>query len=269
MLISILFWNRYNVTKFKKNRLTISETFFLLIIKPIKMKIKIIQVLLVVAIMVSGCSKSIEYTEGFKAETSGKYLFNQDDVIEVFYENNNLFLKWRGASKIEPVVLGENAFFMVDMYKKLRFVQHPETKARYLSVLQEDNEAKITYDYLKVPNDHRTPSMYLKEKNYEKALAGFLLIKDKDSTSDFINERDFNNLGYQAIRKEQYSDAIEVFKINVALHPTSDNVYNSLAYGYVLIKDSLNAYTNYKKALDLNNGNRRAQEFVKDFEAKK
>lgn len=233
------------------------------------MKTNFIQLLLVLAIMVSSCSKSIEYTQAFKDQTSGKYLFNQDDVIEVFYENNNLFLKWRGASKIEPVVLGENEFFMVDMYKKLRFVQHPETKARYLSIIQEDNENTITYDYLKVPQNYKTPSMYLKAKNYEKALAGFLLIKEKDSTSDFINERDFNSLGYKALRDEQYKDAIEIFKINVALHPTSANVYDSLGDGYVLIKDSLKAYTNYKKTLDLNNRNKRAQGFVNDYEAKK
>ena len=52
----------------------------------------------------------------------------------------------------------------------------------------------------------------------------------------------------------------------MALHPTSANVYDSLADGYVLIKDSLKAYTNYKKALDLNNSNRRAQEFVDAFD---
>ncbi len=233
------------------------------------MKTKFIQLLLVLAIIVSSCSKSIEYTQAFKDETSGKYLFNQDDVIEVFYENNNLFLKWRGASKIEPVVLGENEFFMVDMYKKLHFVQQPETKARYLSIIQDGNENAITYDYLKVPNDYKTPSMYLKAKNYEKALEGFLVIKEKDSTSDFINERDFNNRGYSFIRDKQYEDAIEIFKINVALHPTSDNVYDSLGDGYVFVKDSLKAYTNYKKALDLNNRNKRAQDFIKSFEAKK
>jgi tetratricopeptide (TPR) repeat protein len=233
------------------------------------MKTKFIQLLIVFAIVVTSCSKSIEYTQAFKDDTSGKYLFNQDDVIEVFYDNNNLFLKWRGASKIEPVVLAENEFFMVDMYRKLRFVQHTETKERYLSIIQEDNEDAITYDYLKVPNDYKTPSMYLKAKNYEKALAGFLLIKEKDSTSDFINERDFNNRGYNFIRDKQFEAAIEIFKINVALHPTSDNVYDSLADVYVLINDSLQAYTNYKKALDLNNGNRSAQDFVKGFEAKK
>ncbi len=230
------------------------------------MKTKISQLLVVLIISVSSCSKGIEYTQAFKDQTSGKYLFNQDDVIEVFYENNKLLLKWRGATKIEPVVLDENEFFMVDMYKKLRFVQHPETNERYLSIIQEDNKEVITYDYLKVPNDYKTPSMYLKSKNYEKALAGFLLIKEKDSTSDFINERSFNNQGYNFIRDKQYEDAIEIFRINVALHPTSANVYDSLADGYVLIKDSLKAYTNYKKALDLNNSNRRAQEFVDAFD---
>ena len=104
------------------------------------MKTKILRLLVVLIISVSSCSKSIEYTQAFKDKTSGKYLFNQDDVIEVFYENNKLFLKWRGATKIEPVVLDENEFFMVDMYKKLRFVVHPETKERYLSIMQEDNE---------------------------------------------------------------------------------------------------------------------------------
>jgi tetratricopeptide (TPR) repeat protein len=233
------------------------------------MKSKFIVGLLVLATAVWSCSKHIEFTHEFKDQTSGKYLFNQDDIIEVFYEDNNLFLKWRGASKIEPVVLGENEFFMVDMYKKLRFVQHPETKARYLSIIQEGNEESITYDYIKVPNDYKTPSMYLKEKSYDKALSGFLLIKEKDSTSNFINERDFNNLGYKAIRNKNYQDAIEIFKINVALHPTSDNVYDSLGDAYVLVNDSILAYENYKKALDLNNRNRGAQEFVDLYEKRK
>ncbi len=232
------------------------------------MKSKSLLIVLLFTTILYCCSNSVEYSEEFKKETSGKYLYNQDDVIEVFYENNKLFLKWRGAAKIEPVVLDENEFFMVDMYKKLRFVEHPETKERYLSIINEDNKDLVTYDYLKAPNDYKTPSMYLKEKNYDKALVGFLLIKEKDSTSDFINERDFNNRGYKFISDKQYKDAIEVFKINVALHPTSDNVYDSLAEGYVKIKDSLKAYTNYKKALDLNNRNRRAQEFVDAYDNK-
>jgi len=224
--------------------------------------------ILLLAIIVCSCSNSVEYSETFKQETSGKYLFNQDDVIKVYYENNTLLLKWR-EGLMTPVALDTNEFFVADMYKKLHFVQHPETKARYLSIMSEGDDAIITYDYLKVPNDYKTPSMYLKEKNYEKALAGFLLIKEKDSTSDFIHERDFNNLGYKAISDKQYKDAIEIFKINVALHATSDNVYDSLAEAYLLNGDSLNAHINFKKTLELNFGNKRAQNYIKAFENKK
>ena len=68
----------------------------------------------------------------------------------MYYLNNQLYLKWRGADDIAPVLLDENTFFVTDMYKKLRFTQHPETKEYYLSVIPEDENSPITYDYLKV-----------------------------------------------------------------------------------------------------------------------
>ncbi len=220
--------------------------------------------ILLLAIIVGSCSNSVEYSETFKKETSGKYLFNQDDVIKVYYENNTLLLKWR-EGLMTPVALDTNEFFVADMYKKLHFVQHPETKARYLSIMSEGDDAIITYDYLKVPDAYKTPSTYLKEGNYEKALAGFLDIKEKDSTSIFIAEREFNNMGYQHLRKNEYAAAIEVFKLNVALHPTSDNVYDSLAAAYVKSGDSLQAFTYYTKALELNTGNKRAKAYLEGY----
>lgn len=202
-------------------------------------------------------------------ETSGKYLYNQDDVIQVFYENENLFLKWRGADKIEPVIIDENTFFIVDLYQKLRFVKHPKTNKQYLSIVADDNGNKITYDYLKVTDSFKTPSMYLKSGNYEKALTGFLAIKKQDSTNSLINENEFNALGYELLRKEEYQNAIAVFDINVALYPESDNAYDSLADAYLRSGDSLQAFQNYKKALTFNNRNNRAKRFVKAYSENK
>jgi tetratricopeptide (TPR) repeat protein len=107
--------------------------------------------------------------------------------------------------------------------------------------------------------------MYLKDKEYDKALDGFLEIQKLDAESILIEEDDFNRLGYNLIREKVYEDAIEVFKINVALYPESDNVYDSLAHAYLLSGDSLNAYTNYSKALELNTGNPRAKKFIKVY----
>lgn len=228
------------------------------------MKLKTLLFGLILSLLVFNCSKHIEYTETFKKETAGNYLYNQDDLIEVYYENNTLFLNWRGG-KIEPVAIEQNEFFVADMYKKFRFVQHPETKKRYLSVIPEDDNGKITYDYLKVPEGYKTPSTHLKEGNYEEALAGYLEIKKQDSTSIFIKEWDFNSMGYKHIRKHEYEKAIGVLELNAALHPNSANVYDSLGEAYLLNRDSLQAYNNYKKALELYPGNKRARSYVDSY----
>ncbi|WP_055445325.1 tetratricopeptide repeat protein [Lacinutrix himadriensis] len=233
------------------------------------MKTKIVIFSFFLAIITISCSKNVKYTPEFIKETSGKYLYNQDDVIEVFYENNKLFLKWRGADKIEPVIIDENTFFIVDLYKKLRFVKHLETNKQYLSIVAEDNESNITYDYLKVTDTFKTPSMYLKNGDYKNALAGFLEIKKQDSTSVLINEREFNTLGYALLRDEEYQNAIDVFQMNVALNPESDNAYDSLADAYLRSGDSLQAFNNYKKALTFNNRNKTANRFVKAYSEKK
>ena len=231
------------------------------------MTLKPIFSVLIVFLIVSNCSSNVDYSETFKKETAGNYIYNPDEVIEVYYENNTLYLNWKGG-KIEPVALDTNEFFVADMYTKFRFVQHPETKKRYLSAISEDDENLITYDYLKAPEDYKTPSAHLKEGNYEKALAGYLEIKKQDSTSSYIREREFNSLGYQHLRKQEYEKAIEILKINAALHPQSANVYDSLGEAYLKNGDSLEAYNNYKKTLEINSENKRAQAYIKVYKPK-
>lgn len=187
----------------------------------------------------------------------------------MYYEDNKLFLKWKGASKVVPVVLDENTFFVADMYKKLRFVQHPETKKRYLGTVSADDETKVSYDFLKVEDTYNTPRMYLQNKDFNNALKGYLELRKQDSTQIYIEEREVNSIGYNFLNEKDYDNAIAVLKMNVALYPESDNVYDSLADAYVRSGDSLQAFNNYKKALELNSGNERAKSFVKNYSSKK
>jgi tetratricopeptide (TPR) repeat protein len=225
------------------------------------MKVKVFFVLLL--IMAFSCSNSVDYSEAFKTKTSGTYLYSLDDLIEVYYEENTLYLNWRGG-KVKPVAISENEFFVPDMYKKFHFVTHPNTNELYLSAINDDKSI-ISYDYLKAPNGYKTPSTYLEEGDFEKALEGYLEIKKQDSTSIYINERNFNRMGYKYFGDQELEKAIEVFKINVALHPKSANVYDSLGQAYLVSGDSLQAYTNYKKSLEFNNGNKRAERFVNQY----
>lgn len=224
--------------------------------------------LIIILILINfNCSESIEYSEEFMGETSGKYLYNDDNLMEVYYKDNVLFLNWKGG-EVRPVALSENEFFVPDMYQKLRFVVHPETGNRYISIISDNEKSETTYDYLKVSKDFKTPTMHLKAGNYEDALEGYLAIKQKDSTSPFINEWDINKLGYKYLRDDNFSDAIAVFELNTKLHPNSFNVFDSLASAYLKSGDSLKAFENYKKAYKSNQRNERALRYIEAYESK-
>jgi len=232
------------------------------------MKTKTVLFSLVYIIISISCSKNIEYTHEYMERTSGRYLLNQDEVIEVFYDNEKLFLKWKGAEKIKPVIIDSKIFYMVEINEKMHFVQHPKTKAHYLSKLSKENKDIISYDYIKVEDSFKIPSTYIKLKDYDKALLGYLNIQKQDSTSAILEEGYFNNLGYNLIREKKYTDAVGIFKINVALYPKNSNVYDSLAEAYLLSGDSLQAYNNYKMAFNYDNRNNRAKEFVNKYDGK-
>jgi len=219
-----------------------------------------------IMVFVSSCSKRVDYSAEYMEQTSGRYLYNQENVIDVYYENKKLLINWGGLKVIEPVIIDDKTFFIADIYQKLHFVQHPETKKRYLSVISsEENESVISYDYLKVDDTYKTPSMHLNSGDYEKALAGYLEIKEQDSTSALIDEGDFNRLGYRLLRDKEFENAVEVFKMNVVLFPESANVYDSLADAYLAKGDSLQAFNNFKMTLDRNENNDKAKRFVEAY----
>jgi len=213
------------------------------------------------------CGKSVDYSPEFITATSGSYLYNANDVIEVYFENNELFLKWRGAEKIEPIYLGEDTYYIKEMNKKITFVKQEDSQNYIIYEIPEDKTSE-SVSYKKLAKTLKVPSDYLKDKEYNKALEGYLAIQKEDSNSVFLNQRDINKFGYQYLKDENYKDAIEVFKLNAALHPTSDNVYDSLAEAYARSGDSLQAYNNYKKALKYNTGNRRAKQFITTYDKK-
>ncbi|APY07522.1 tetratricopeptide repeat protein [Winogradskyella sp. J14-2] len=227
------------------------------------MKLKTITTLTLLTLFCFNCTTPVEYSEEFKKQTAGKYLYNPDELILVYYQNNTLKLNWKGG-EIVPVALAENEFFVPDMYKKFQFVTHPETNKKYLSTFNDEKDS-ISYDYVKVDEDYKTPSQYLEAGNYDKALHGFIELKKQDSTGSYINEWHFNRIGYQHLQNEEYHKAIGVFQLNVKLYPESSNVYDSLAEAYLRGGDSLQAYNNYKIALQINPRNTRAEHYVKTY----
>ena len=205
-----------------------------------------------------GCSEK-KNSDAFIEKTTGRYLFNANEIIEIHFEDKVLFAKWRGNENIKPLKLNDSSFYMAEMNEKLIFLDNPERIE-----LDEKTEHKgIKYVFEKLAKDEKTPAEYLAENNYEKALEAYLEIKEKDSLNPAIQDRYLNSIGYQYLHEEEIEKAIQIFTINTILYPKKSNTYDSLGEAFWQKKDTANAALNYRKALEINPENYSALQFFK------
>ena len=219
--------------------------------------------ILLLLLLLSNCT-SQKNSEDFVTATSGRYLFNANEVLEIYFDASEMHAKWRGNDDIELLKLNDSAFYMKELNEKMIFVSKPEMHIELAPKTEHDG---IIYHFDKMSKDDKTPDEYFKAQAYEKAMAGYLNIQQKDSLNPNIRERTLNRLGYNYIRNNEDEKAIEIFKINSALYPQSSNVYDALGDGYLAKKDTTNAVIYFKKALAINPENSNAKKAYKKLTA--
>jgi len=214
------------------------------------------------SIIFYGCSNNQNNAEFIK-KASGRFLYNSDEVIKIYFKENELFMEWRGAKNIKPLKINENVFFVKEMNEKIQFLTNPKDKQIYISLVHKEKNKPVGYNFRKLRDSEKVPSEFLKNNEFKKALEGYIAIKERDSLDTAIQEGNFNSLGYKKLRKKNYKEAIQVFKINVTLYPNSSNVYDSLAEAFMKSGDTLQAIANYEKSLTLDSNNSRAKKYIK------
>lgn len=215
-------------------------------------------------LLLSNCT-SQKNSEDFINATSGRYLFNANEVLEIYFENAEMHAKWRGNNDIELLKVDDNSFYMKELNEKMIFVSNPKMHIELAPKTEHDG---VLYHFEKMKKGEKTPDEYFKAQEYDKALVAFKGIQEKDSLNPNIRERDINRIGYNYIRNNEYDLAIEIFKINIALYPKSSNVYDSMAEAYLSKKDTLNAIEYYQQALAINPENSNAKKAYLKLTAK-
>ena len=221
----------------------------------------------IVFVLFYGCSNNYNNPEFIK-KASGRYLYNSDEVIHIYFEENEMFMEWRGAKKIKPLKVNDSTFFVKEMNEKIQFLTNPANQKQYIALVPKEESKPIAYNFMKLKEGEKVPSEYLANKEFDKALEGYLAIKKKDSMDSSINENYLNSLGYKFLQEKDFEMAKAIFKINAALYPNSSNVYDSLAEAYMKSGDTVNAIENYKIALTFDSGNFRAKNQLKKLEKK-
>ncbi|WOC40523.1 hypothetical protein [Polaribacter sp. HL-MS24] len=200
----------------------------------------------------AGCT-SQKNTNEFIQTTSGRYLFNANEVLEIYFQDQLLYVKWRGNDQISPLKINDSTFYMKELNEKMIFVRLPQP---HIELAPKREHKDVKYHFRKMLPDEKTPSEYLTHKEYDKALIAYRTIQQNDSLNPVIREGNLNNLGYDFLRQNDVNTAIEVFTINTILYPNSSNTFDSLAEAYLKGKDTVNAIVNFKKALAINPENR-------------
>ena len=105
----------------------------------------------------------------------------------------------------------------------------------------------------------------INERGLEPALRQY---HDLKSSADYyLTEVEINGLGYKLLAAKKFSEAIEIFKLNVAAYPQSSNVYDSLGEAYMKAGDREQAIRNYRRSLELDPRNTNAVEMLKKLGA--
>jgi glyoxylase-like metal-dependent hydrolase (beta-lactamase superfamily II) len=102
----------------------------------------------------------------------------------------------------------------------------------------------------------------LRHSGADAARARFREIGTRLAHEYYIDEREFNALGYKLLRDETTArDSIAVFEMNTEAFPKSWNVWDSLAEAYMWgLGDTEKAEEYYQKSLDLNPGSQSAKD---------
>lgn len=87
--------------------------------------------------------------------------------------------------------------------------------------------------------------------NIDEAISDFRAARKAYPGWVMFSEGYVNWAGYQYLQKDQFDDAIILFKLNVEVYPESANVYDSLGEAYMKSGQEDQAIKNYKKALEI------------------
>ena len=99
----------------------------------------------------------------------------------------------------------------------------------------------------------------INNKGIHEAVNQYRILKSTDSTSYDFRESELNDLGYQLLTEQKYTDAIEIFKLNSEFFPNNSNCWDGMGEAYMLAGQRENAIEAYQNSFRRNPWNSKAQ----------
>lgn len=98
----------------------------------------------------------------------------------------------------------------------------------------------------------------IEDEGITSAIQAYHSIRAEHSDEYDLGERELNAVGYYLLRSNKKDEAIQIFRLNVEIHPDYANGWDSLGEACMLNGDIESAISHYQKCLELNPGNQNA-----------
>ena len=197
------------------------------------------------------CNNS-ENTQEFMNTSKGKYLFNSNETIEVYFKDGILKIKWRGKN-LKPIKVNDSSFYVKEINEKLVFMSKPEM---HIELAEKREHKGEKFYFKKIAQEEKTALEYFKNKEYSNALNAYIKIQQNDSLDPVIDLYRLNSMANKYIRANKIVEAKELILINIALYPQKSLVYDSMGDAFKKENDTVKAIEYYKKSLVINPENR-------------
>ena len=197
---------------------------------------------------------------------TGRYKNSSDGLITVYNEGNRLYKKFLRGTPTELFQISDTSYITRESEDVIQFKTNP-ADGQFNILLVENGKQEYNHPQLKT-ND-KVPYEYILEGNIDAAVKAYQALLTVNPKDESISEGNLNWQGYDMLNEGKIKLALDIFKVNTLLHPTSANVYDS--YGEALAKngDIDLAIVNYKKALSLDPKLESSQKMLAELKAKK
>lgn len=193
----------------------------------------------------------------------GRYKSRKYGFSRIYLENGKLMMSNDTDTPVEMTKVGENKYVFRNWNFTVKFEKNAVTGKK--DIIQVFADGKIRSTDPQMGAEEKTPLELVLDGNFNKGLEAYQKARNEDAGHDLLSEGYLNGVGYSMLRNKEFTKAIDMFRVNAALYPKSENVYDSLGEAYLNAGQKDKARENYKKVLDINPKNENALKALKTF----
>ena len=195
----------------------------------------------------------------------GRYRNKDENVVQVFEDNNQLFMKNIGEEPIRLIKISDSSYVNKQDHERIIYFK-PSLESEKFTMISRFNSGNLSSALPKMHEDEKIPIEFLESGEFNRALQGYQYLMNENPENAAIIESNLNELGYHFLNLKNGQLSQDVLKINTLLYPNSSNVYDS--YAEVLAKNGeLDlAIENYQKSFYLDSKNVNAKQMITELQ---